>query len=222
MSNQTSPVCRYTVEYKYLKALALFASKDPCRYVLCGVAIEGRGTSAFIVGTDGWRIGIISTQLCEGDTGSEEVLIIPTDLIKRLPKPRLYNVTVECDGDMITITSDDSKVSGKSIKGTFPNWRGAVDETEFTTPKRVRFNPEVMSAYFNAAKIINRGGGVVIECGKPKGETEKDSGTPFFIRIPLAPEFFGMMMPVRPASNEGESIYPAWLRATVDAGKEVA
>ncbi len=192
----TLPVCKYQIEYRALKALALLASKDATRYVLNGVAIESRDREVFVVAVDGRRLGVMRYLATEDGTPNEETLIIPHDLIKRIPKPIISDcVTVESNCARITITSDDSNITGNGIVGNFPSWRQVIPTKGTHAPKRIDFNPELLKDFFAIAKIITKNDPAVTM--EQATTQENEASGPFIIRVPKNPDFLGVLMPLR-------------------------
>jgi|GEM_PF-3895726 len=211
------PICKFPIELKALKALALLASKDETRYVLNGVAVSREGGSIFVVATDGRRLGVIRCIATDEHEFTEtRPLIIPLDLIKRAPKPIVgHEVTISSDGKLITITNHIDTVVGKGIEGNYPNWKHVIPDGPVCAPRRIAFNPEQMRGFFDVGKVlVGYKTSFLLEQIAPTDNQNHEGfwSSPFILRISGLNEFFGILMPLS-TSREDIEFIPGWVSA---------
>lgn len=173
-------------------ALVELASKDACRFALCGVYVEAGRTIA----TDGHCLGIVDTPKVEAiefpDAGDVETptaalkpAIIPTDgckaIAKALPRrshlPVLLNARVDvnrtnANGSVRVVSTDletTTPVDVKKIEGEFPDVSQVLPSGEPVLT--IGFNALLLARVLKVAGTMARGAanGVKLEFFDKKG-----------------------------------------------------
>src|SRR5690606_36946223 len=129
----------------------------------------------------------------DDDAPRDEVLIIPADLIKRIPKPSVGDyVTIEAQGNQVSAISGGVTIGGQAIDGNYPNWRNVVPKGPTGHPTRINIYPCFLKDLIAAGKAITgRDEAVVMEQSLFNQEGSGDWATPLIIRFASIPNFLG-------------------------------
>lgn len=122
------------IPYQTLKLVSYAASRDECRYVICGVRIEPRGVNHLVLAATNGRLAIAAFEMCK-DHGLKEGITIPTELINavRFWKKNVKGQLVGIDllpKNRVELTGGKFGVTGTLIDGNYPNWRHVVKPKE--------------------------------------------------------------------------------------------
>lgn len=151
----------FSVSPKTLKAVALFASKDACRYILNGVYAEIRKTGVTLVATDGHSL--LATEVENTNTDPDAELgsfLIPSSLIAACPQPVGGNVRVRLQDQIVTLSGSHS-IETPVIEGNYPNWKTVIPQNKAETMERMDINPGFLERFVKANTALG-GSGVTI------------------------------------------------------------
>jgi hypothetical protein len=198
----------FTILARELKAAALFASTDECRYIMNGVCVEvwpdGR---VLLIGTDGRTLAFVKATLRVADieglpelpSGECVKLIIPSKMIAdvRGNGCRAIYMRFTCDGATVPDVSmreefSDITKTAKAVDGTYPNVRAVVQQPQEKGVRSVFLAPKLLSKFAKAIDMLAGGknDGMIIS---PSG-TELDSA---IITSDSSSCFYGVLMPLR-------------------------
>ncbi len=218
--------CSFNIPPKWLKAVALFASRDQTRYVINGVQVELMADRTIIlVATDGRRLLAVAPKDDITNVDCDEwpaSFIIPDELIEAMPPIEHPKSTLRVSyadnahgGGDVTI-SGNYDVSRGAVPGNYPNWRQVVPD-EISEHPAIYASAPFLEAFVKAATMIwPHTPGAVIHGNAPH--------EPLVIYPhPTAnnkEQFVAVLMPMSARDERGVPIDPAkhavpqWIRKT--------
>ena len=202
---------------KYLRWLMPIAGKERTRPYIQGVAVQPTNDGCYVVATTGTALGAVvdsagytKKPIIIGAAPYSVLLAKQARATKRiaLPVPRWAVIRddalfiVECsreEAESATDALNDPRIVSAQpralIDATFPDWRRLV-RTEKQADDWAAFNPAVLSVFKGVAS-----GHVTVAITSSTG--------PAIVSCQEAPEFFGLVMPMRATKPE----MPAWAMA---------
>jgi len=225
----------FTINAKALRAAALFASKDPARYMMHGVCLElTPGEDGILTATDGRRAVFCKAGLNDFNCVTEPVkIIIPSSLLKGLTS-RLKDIGMTLE-EVEKLPMDDSKKrplfrisiddggavtkSAKEIDGKFPDTRSVIPKTIAPTCYSAFVNPILLADFCTAQGILRDS----IKCQRGILVSRSGDDTqPICITFQeCISDFFGILMPLRTSSaDENQIKIPDYLCKPTEENKE--
>lgn len=210
---------KFNVLLNEIKAAILFASTDDSRYVLNSVNFECRpGAKPLLVGCNGRTLGVI-------ETDAEQLDYSQPDAADKLPPcdcrftmgiaalkpfcafakavdnadvggmvtieyhhPTRVVIHIPCGGTVVDFEK------GAVIEGDFPNFRQVVPVGDKTPVSHLGINPEYVADFGKAGKLLGADPALL--------QVNMFSATQAYeIRIGGKPNFYGLLMPVKPDEN---------------------
>jgi DNA polymerase III beta subunit, central domain len=186
-----------------------FISKDETRPYLMGVRIEkpSKGGGANCIATDGHRLGVLNCP--DAILNHAATWRVPKELKlrpKKQAQPWVVGSLTESSGyiSIVEWCADDTpkdvliRVEDCSVRygncivaGEYPNWKRLIPEIS-NTSSTTALNGNYASSFGDYVNITGNG----------------DSFSPKAITIPGEPEFFGILMPMRP---DAPKALPKWM-----------
>lgn len=209
------------VSARYIAALAPFICREETRYYLAGIKVEPDPSGGvLLIATDGHTMGLIR----DADGASNgEWIVKPTPGIiraaaKNNPKTAAERAAfVHFSGNVGSVTNalfsvtDDVTIIGKHhmavdyapvIDGTYPDWRKVLKLAPSGVVEAITFDSRKISQFTAAANALGR----KIPCVR---FVPGANGEPVAVFVDGAPEFVGMLMPMRDFGNGRE--LPKWV-----------
>lgn len=195
-----------------IRAISLFASTDPSRYILQTVHFEWHNGQTVIVATDGRCLGAYLTGPFEHEQPRYEPFNLPITWFKHFPvKIGTTSTQVNIHIDLNQTTwSVENPVLGISVGGrdntiscAFPRWRSVVpDEKKEAIPASTWvFAPKLMGKFGQFAKAIG------LKTGNDALHiVHHSSAGPWSVYL-RDKHFYGVLMPVR---SDGNPKVPHW------------
>lgn len=187
---------------RYLKAAALFASKDATRYILNGVRVEVTPKSVIIAATDGRRLFCVNpTNVATINEGDTEAITVPLSLLAAVPAGA-GDVTIVTSGDKVKIETKNGLAYADSIvSGNYPNWRSVIPKPS-NKGGRLNLSLRLLAPFFQADKMLSGGGAVALEA-------DSDTSAILIRGLEVAEaDWLGVQMPMR---QYLENTLPGWL-----------
>lgn len=196
-----------------LKASLICAAKKDPRFYLNGVLIEIHAEHVLLVSTDGHRLSIIRSLFAEasGEAIGHKI-IIPRELIesflrsakKGLPATIHFEPFTEGEVNGYELSLHDGsglKISGRTIEGTFPDWRKVYNTQAHLSEERkpLSVNAAYVGDFGKVAEALG------YKCPAVKLTTICDGMYKVDI---LHEDFAGILMGVR----ESESKDTSWVK----------
>lgn len=180
-----------TIDRDALRGMLNLAAKKDIRYYLNGILVEATPEKTRLVATDGHVLGIYTCNAPANDANTGNVsVILPRELCERIKANKdCPMVTLEVDGDNVTLVDCGQRIGGKRIDGKFPDYTADVPaETDEHEPGN--FNPELVMQFAKFAKSIGR---------NPQSVrlTQNGPGRGALVTIDGDPGFVGVIMPLR-------------------------
>ena len=153
---------RVTVEKSALRAIVQFAAdKDEIRYYLIGVLLEADKDSIRLVATNSHMLGALRLPYADGDQRTDTLTeaIIPAEFIRAIKKPGRREpvaVTVELNGDTVTLRDGEATRTAKLIDGKFPAWRTIMPRGPLSG-KVAQFNTAYLGTFTDARRELGEG-----------------------------------------------------------------
>lgn len=208
---------KLTVRAEIIAVLKLFASDKDVRYYLNGIALEIGATESRLVATNGAMLGCIRIVSEQPEVAAPLTnIIIPNDLLKSIKPSGMVEIAI---GDLetkdngkgeevpvsnarpVTLTYAGLSMSGKTLDGTFPDFRRVIPSKVSGQP--AQFDPRFTGTLAKAWSIIHGGKG-------PHLVGIGFNGTDGAL-IDLAYEnFVGVIMPMRPHAVTTPETPPSW------------
>ena len=222
---------RVKVDARAFAAVSLFMSTEEIRYYLNGVFVcpapEGH-TGVLLVATDGHAMGVAHDP--DGETNGDWICSVPDVLRAALIPEKKF--AIDEDGDRYELGSPDFAPSklffsgsvayltdrqldhatiedaaiinaahlavcyAEAIDGKFPDWKRAIPATVGASAS-ITFNPDLFERAQRAVRIISDHSG--IGCTFYHGP---DADHPFVARSTYAPNFLGVIMPMKNLASE--------------------
>lgn len=180
-----------TIDRGALRGMLNLAAKKDVRYYLNGVLVEATPEKTRLAATDGCVLGVYTCDAPSENPNTGNVsVILPRDLCERIKANRdLPLVTLEVDGDNVTLVDSGQRIGGKRIDGNFPDYT-AVIPTEADEHEPGNFNPELVMQFAKFAKAIGR---------KPQFVrlTQNGPDRAALVTINWERGFVGVIMPLR-------------------------
>ena len=225
---------RTMIDPARLAAIALFSAKNDCRYYLNGVCVEwlpnGR---AILIATDGHRLGCMpaTTEEPEYQAPPKFVnqVVLKLDAVQAAVKAHkhdsswmiemLFDDCAEVGArEKVGLMAHDMNWSRVGIDGRFPDWRRLVkldgaESDKDTVAAPIGFNAEYMATFHKAAKLIagtsTRYSMVAVKTWTPDMQIR--------VKLPMSPDFFGVVMPMRLDPGQQSCELPAWFTRRYEA-----
>ena len=213
-------IVKLSVAPKFLKAMALFASTDQTREVLCCVALDYTGENPVLVSTDGRRLGVYSLahpdSFCDVSQAKGKVLLIPTALIAQIKGTRKQieetKVDFEFEGNTIRMTLERmgkvtsmTQQAAEKCFGRFPKWRQVLPRDPVKAFATVSLNGHFVADFQKAGEILNESSNTPFPTFIAHGsETDKQPVSPYSVRIQGVHEFYGVIMPIHASAQDEE------------------
>ena len=187
---------KLNIDRSALRAVLKFAAEDDVRYYLNGVCLEVARDVAFLVATDGHRLGAVMIPTLTGENLVPGSFIIPSALIKGVRKagrkvPTDVEIIIETPDVVdspVQVTDGEVKLSGKLIDAKYPDWRRISPQS--VSGKVAQFNPAYLKSFLEARQELQ---------GKdcpPVISVSHNGDSPALIDIE-DPNFVGVLMPCR-------------------------
>lgn len=163
-------------------------STDTSRYILNSVRIEGEGTAAQAIATDGRMMAIIPVELQEGDR--TEVNISPKAFaVSRKVCGKLSQYRIELNGSA-KVSGGEGEQSFGYVEGNYPNWQQVIPK-KYTKSKKISFDMKLLFALWKAI------GGEAASQNKVILELSENTTDP--ILVATEGDAKGILMPLRAA-----------------------
>jgi DNA polymerase-3 subunit beta len=133
-----------------LAKVAPFASVDPTRYTLQGVAVSTEDSKAVLVATNGNALRVESLEV--PSFGDHIIPSAAVDLLLLLCGESTAGVTLSFAENLFTARSGSWRVVGKLIEGKYPNWRMVLPSDREMT-EEMRFDKDAMKRALRVADI---------------------------------------------------------------------
>ena len=223
---------KLTVRAEIIAVLKLFASDKDVRFYLNGIALEIGATESRLVATNGLMLGCFRIVSEQPEVAAPLTnIIIPNDLLKSIKPSGMVEIAI---GDLetkdngkgeqvpvsnsrpITLTYASVSISGKTMDGTFPDFRRVIPSKVSGQP--AQFDPRFTGTLAKAWSIIHGGKG-------PHLVGIGFNGTDGAL-IDLAYEdFTGVIMPLRSNAITAPVASPPWctdsLRVATDSAEDL-
>ena len=193
----------------HLKAALTAAGKSDIRYYLNGVLAEIRKRDVLLVATDGHRLIVVRTSTAaagEPDNVPAQI-IVPRDTLKGIKAMRGvqccyldYDAEQQMAECKLHALADGGRTF-KPIDGKFPDYSRVIPEKLNGEPGK--FDPYFLADMTDALRLIT-GNIKTYPNVYPNGEGSA------VVTNDAAPEFLGVMMPMR--WEQGEYTLPEWLK----------
>lgn len=182
------PICTFNIKPSILKAMAIFASSDEHRFILCGVRVEITDKVTILVATDGRRMAAFnaSEDVTSATDDAKCCFVIPAKLIAKCPSERL--ITVLYDGSEVGLKGAYI-VTADAIDGNYPNWRAVMPSEPSGSFTQITIHPQFIADVSKAAGILLNDPAMVIT-----GESETSA---MVCRSFGNDRFIGVLMPLR-------------------------
>ncbi len=170
-----------------LRAVSLFVSKDPARFVITGILIERANGVTAITACDGRRLLSLDISLSACASGDIRA-IIPIHLVKAMPKTadKKTRILVEIDESEVSFTGEWTMKS-KLIAGNYPNWKQVIPKGEPLASNKFDLNMSLLSDFGIANKRLGERMMRFFQC--------QEQGA-FQVLRENDPMFFGVIMPM--------------------------
>jgi DNA polymerase-3 subunit beta len=197
------------IQQSTLDAMLLIAGKQDIRYYLNGVYIEWNNVLTRAVGCDGHRLAV--KQQFVGDNAGAGSIIIPRDVIERLPKRPKNDaiVSITCTG------VDDSKkwaivAGGVVVNFTpyddkYPDWR-RVSHGIKTSGEAAGFNLDYLMSFEKAGVIL---GGGKLRAGGSRVRVHHNGRDGAIVTLDGIDGFAGVVMPLKEQVGSAGAVFPA-------------
>lgn len=194
-------VTEFMIDWRAVKAVGLFASRDQVRFILNGVYVERRKNYVVLVATDGRRLAALKQDIDSENYSGPVNFLIPLFLISKMPCDRMemrsMNVRLENgasiygDTPFVTITDFNGfSVGSKGIEGKYPTWRMVLPSGPMKEEVVACLNAELLVDYQKAAKMLGSGTSKSVKLWQA-GKLE-----PFIVETGIK-DFTGVLMPTR-------------------------
>lgn len=183
---------RVDVPMNVLKALSLLTSKDDSRAALQCVCVRKHDDETVeIAATDSYTLGSIHVAASEFNIiETDDELLIPAELIKRIGSTKAETATIMTDGCDVTIeVLGCTYTSPDQIQRTkYPNYKQLIDDD--IVAESPELDPKKVEVMMEVCKLINGKSDV--------GVNVRVNGIykPVYFEIPTM-RFIGLIMPVR-------------------------
>lgn len=200
---------------KELRAAMLFATTDPCRYVLNGVQVEYKagGKPPLLATTDGRRLACIQSQAPQLDNPEFGEVVIARESVeqafKLFPKDSMLYIETSDRTVSFSCAGVTLKNTRGIVEGNYPKWRQVVPKkSAMKKCSMVTLNPSFVGDVGKARDILVG----------PK--SRKDSGAVFYLaeesnpivaRLTHAPNIWMCIMTMRETPEEQEIWQPDFL-----------
>lgn len=192
----------FWLRFDELRAIRLFRSRDSTRWITDSVHFEVSENGILAVATNGRVMAIM--KLCFKDKmmlsdAKEMSFTIDYPLLEKVKRPKTGDVAVVIGEyqTLLTIGEDSILCQHKEkLSGVYPMWRAVVPRSPMK-PQDLTFNLAYYDLFQKASKLIvgTRNEAVVIVRGH--ADAADYEYQPYSILMPQAPNFYGMLMPVR-------------------------
>lgn len=143
-----------TIERNALRGMLNFAAKKDVRHYINGVLVEATPKKTRLVATDGHVLGVYTHDMPRDvqNTGNVSV-ILPRELCERITANKYAPmVTLEVDGDNVTLDDCGTRSTMRRIDGTFSNYTTVIPTLGEESPGH--FNPELVARFAKFAKSM--------------------------------------------------------------------
>lgn len=146
-----------TIDRGALRGMLNFAAKKDIRYYLNSVLVEATPEKTRLVATNGHILGIYTSDAPKGNQNTGNVsVILPRELCECIKAEKnIPLVTLEVDGDNVTLVDCGQRIGGKRIDGKFPDYTAVIPATA-DEHEPGNFNPELVMQFAKFAKAIGR------------------------------------------------------------------
>lgn len=196
----------FTINFKALKAVQLFASKDKNRDSLRGVHVEfTKAKGLTLVATDGRTLLAYHPSEIEYQKSDQDIsFTVPSELLNlvRIKAPISLNCFVSYDSKEKTVKLKDIvtgySFAGGVVDGTFPNWRMVIPNPNgYKTGALSQFNPDFLLKFQTASDLVADGHPYVRMWDKIQAPQDFTDFTIPICITNTTDEFLGVMMPLR-------------------------
>ena len=208
---------KLTVRAEAIAVLKLFAADKDVRFYLNGINLEIGRKETRLVATNGAMLGCFRVESEQPDVGAPLTdIIIPNDLLKPIKPTGLVEITIGeletkdngkgkevpvSNARPVTLTYAGLSISGKTLDGTFPDFRRAIPSKVSGQP--AQFDLRFTGTLAKAWSILHGGKGP--HC-VGLGFNGNDGAL-----ITLADEnFVGVIMPMLPYAVTTPETPPSW------------
>ena len=109
-----------------IKQVAIAASTDDARPILCGILFEPNGDTTRLIATDSYRLA-----LREVDVAIQETSLLPAAGMKTVDQTISDDeINIYSTDNHTVFTSDRGSVIAQHISGSFPNYRQLIDDKD--------------------------------------------------------------------------------------------
>ena len=209
-----------TLKVSHLKAALVCAATKDIRYYLNAVLLEVRKRDTLLVSTDGHRLSVIHAATVAQDEPDNvpAQIIIPREVLKGLKSENRRDDTCTLQHDPAKPESE-CRISGivggdrvfVPIDAKFPDYTRVIPAT--VNGERAVFDPALLAEFLDVVRIIS---------GNSRAfyHLHENSDSSAIIQCAEAPEFLGVVMPMRWGAEEYKR--PEWLDEKRDEEQAIA
>jgi DNA polymerase-3 subunit beta len=210
------------VKQSTLDAMLLIAGKKDIRYYLNGVYLEWNNVLTRAVGCDGHRLAV-KQQFVE-DNQSAGSIIIPRDVIERLPKRPKNDaiVSITCtgveDNKRWAIVAGGVSINFTPCEDRYPDWRRVTHGIK-TSGEAAGFNLDYLMSFEKAGVIL---GGGKLRAGGSRVRVHHNGSQGAIVTLDGIDGFAGVVMPLREQAGSASAMFPADLVTDATALEQLA
>lgn len=192
------------LDFNILKALNVLSAKKDVRYYLQGVYCEFSPQGAFIVSTDGHKLGLYhAPNLPQPETVS---FIIPRELIDQFAKvvdKKNTTVNLKYENHNITLSQGSLEFKKPEVEGKYPDWRRIIPDSVTNEP--ANFHSDYLCQFTKCVSILRK---------TPVDKTYFEigyNGNNASIILCEGSNFLGVIMPYKTRLSAHEYKKPLWV-----------
>jgi DNA polymerase-3 subunit beta len=210
------------IQQSTLDAMLLIAGKQDIRYYLNGVYIEWNNVLTRAVGCDGHRLAV--KQQFVGDNAGAGSIIIPRDVIERLPKRPKNDaiVSITCtgveDSKRWAIVAGGVVVNFTPYDDKYPDWRRVTHGIK-TSGEAAGFNLDYLMSFEKAGVIL---GGGKLRAGGSRVRVHHNGRDGAIVTLDGIDGFAGVVMPLKEQVGSAGALFPADLITDATALEQLA
>lgn len=178
-----------SIKRAHLRAALATTSDSVLKPSLNNVFCEVHADRVFLVGTDGYRMGVCRS---DGPNTAAGEFLIPRLLAVKVDKakgrPRIV-ITFDTETHVVTIDDANTRHTGLALSEKFPDWRRSFPKR--TSGAATMFNPVLAAGFGKAAKELG--------CDSDGRDIRVwPNGTDgAMVQIVGVPDYYGVLMPLR-------------------------